>query len=252
MNRLPQPPKVINPLWIIFLFFSFTEVALGFVVFKTTGGIQLALTCFVISFPLLVAAAFFALLWNRPGNLYAPKDFVNDESFLKSIADVRKGREGLLNLDAKIEQRINAKLTSEQLVKSLSTLSVAQLKEALEVTAADISQDIREATFISVSLERVSPKLEGLILPVDAFSNFDELTDEVYFAMKGAVSAFSYGTSWILRDKASGKRFKHARMIAGLGPGRLVNDNRTLEEVGIKAGMFLEAILFKKEDTPAA
>ena len=95
MSRLPEPPKVLNPLWIIFLFFSFTEVMLGFVVFNTTGGIQIALTVFVIGFPLLVSISFFLILWNRPEHLYAPKDFISDESFLKSISGTRTSRESL-------------------------------------------------------------------------------------------------------------------------------------------------------------
>jgi hypothetical protein len=242
MPNLPQPPKVINPLWIISFFFSFTEIALGYVVFKTTGGIQVSLTCFVIGFPILVATAFFALLWFRPEHLYAPKDFGSDESFLRSIADARKSRQGLLNLDAEIERRISANLTSDQLLTRISPLEGYQLKEALKDAAVDISNEIREATSISISLTSIAPELNDLIFPVDAFATFSDLTDQLYFALDDYVEPYTYGTSWILRDKASGKIFKNARMIAGIKPGKIVTDFRTLEEVGIKAGMSLEVI----------
>lgn len=242
MSNFPQPPKVINPLWIISLFFSFTEIALGYVVFKTTGGIQVALTCFVIAFPILVAVAFFAVLWFRPEHLYAPKDFGSDESFLRSIADARKSRQGLLNLDAEIEQRISASLTSEKLLTRISSLEGNQLKEALKDAAVGISSEIREATSISISLTPIVPELSDLIFPVDAFANFSDLTDQLYFALEDYVKPYTYGTSWILRDKVSGKTFKNARMIAGIKPGKIVTDFRTLEEVGITAGMFLEVM----------
>src|SRR5215217_8040488 len=103
MTKLPQPPRNINPLWIIFLFFSFTELVLGVVVFYTSGGIQIALTVFVIGFPLLVAIGFFTLLWSRPEHLYAPKDYGSDESFLKGMEGSRTSREGLLNLESVIQ-----------------------------------------------------------------------------------------------------------------------------------------------------
>ena len=38
MSKILKPPKIINPLWIIFLFFSFTEITLGYVVFNTDIG----------------------------------------------------------------------------------------------------------------------------------------------------------------------------------------------------------------------
>ena len=41
---------------------------------KTTGGVQIMLTLFVIVFPVLIASAFFLLLWFRPDHLYAPSN----------------------------------------------------------------------------------------------------------------------------------------------------------------------------------
>ena len=210
--------------------------------FKTTGGIQIALTCFVIVFPLLVATAFFVLLAFRPENLYAPKDFGSDESFLKSMAEARKARQGLLNLDAEIEKRINASLTSDRLVERISSLEGNQLKEVLRDAAVNISSDIREVTSISISLAPFAPELNDRTFPVNAFATFSDLTDELYFALEDRVEPYHYGASWILRDKASGKVFKNARMLAGVKPGTIVRDSRTLEEVGIKAGMSLEVI----------
>lgn len=65
----------LTPLWVISLFISLTETVLGMAVTKTTGGVQLMLAVFVIVFPVLIASAFFLLLWFRPHHLYAPSDY---------------------------------------------------------------------------------------------------------------------------------------------------------------------------------
>jgi hypothetical protein len=246
MSKLPAPPNNLNPLWIIFLFFSFTELVLGVVVFKTSDAIQVALTIFVIGFPLLVAIGFFALLWSRPQHLYAPKDYGSDESFLKGMEGSRTSREGLLNMESIIQDKVNTLLTSDEIVKRLSTLKGEQLKDELKVTAANISNEIKETNFFTVSLQEISPSLKDLVLPVSGFADFNELTDEVYFAMDGAVEPFTYGTSWVLREKDTGKILRHARMITNVGAGKYVSDNRTLDEIGIKPGMTLDVIPVSK------
>lgn len=246
--RLPQPPKNINPLWIISLFFSFTEIALGVVAFKTTGNVQVALTCFVVGFPLLIAAGFFALLWYRPEHLYAPKDFGSDESFLKSIAEARRARVGLLNFNMEIENSVNKSLTSDQLVQKLSSLDSDELREALRATAADISHNIIEATTFTVSFSDIFPDEQSFTVSylVDAFKDFSDLLGRIYISLGNLVEPYTYGTSWVLKDIETGQIFKNARMITGLKPGKPLRDSRTLDEVGIKAGMHLEVITLEK------
>ncbi len=94
----------------------------------------------------------------------------------------------------------------------------------------------------TVSRARLLPGKKDLVMFVDAFATLHDLLNTIFFALDDAVEPFTYGTSWVLRDKASGKTFKHARMIVGAGPGNFVGDNRTLGEVGIKAGMALEVV----------
>ena len=57
------------------MFLTFTEAVLGYALTKTADGVQITLTIFVIGFALLVAGAFFAVLWFRPHHFYAPADF---------------------------------------------------------------------------------------------------------------------------------------------------------------------------------
>ena len=77
-NSMPEPSTkrpALTPLWVISLFLSMTEVVTGIAVTQATGGVQAALTVFVIIFPLLVGSAFFAVLWNRPYVFYPPTEF---------------------------------------------------------------------------------------------------------------------------------------------------------------------------------
>jgi hypothetical protein len=242
MSQLPKPPQNINPLWIITLFFSFTEIVLGVAIANTSGGIQIALTTFVIIFPFSSAIGFFILLWSRPQHLYAPKDYTNDETFLKSIESARTSRTNIVNLDKEIQDRVNNFLTSDELVQKLADSQGEQLKKLLQTTADDITSDIRESNFFTISLKKISPDLDDMIIPADGFTSFDSLTNEIYFALDGAVPPYTYGTTWVLKDKKSKNIFRHARMITGAGSGRFVEDNRTLNEVGIKAGMSLEVV----------
>lgn len=87
MDKKIYSRKFLNPLWIIVVFCSLTEITLGYAVFNTKGNIQLVLTCFVIAFPLMIAILFFLIVWHKPTHLYAPVDYKKDESFLNGISN---------------------------------------------------------------------------------------------------------------------------------------------------------------------
>ena len=67
--------KSTTPLRIIALFLGFAEAVAGLALTQATGGVQTALTAFVIGFPILVAGAFFTVLWNRNYVFYPPTEF---------------------------------------------------------------------------------------------------------------------------------------------------------------------------------
>jgi hypothetical protein len=48
---------------------------LGIAAAKTNGGVQIALTVFVIAFPCLIAGAFFAVLWWKAYVFYPPSEY---------------------------------------------------------------------------------------------------------------------------------------------------------------------------------
>ena len=70
-----KPKGRVTPLWIFAAFLTFTEVVVVYAVTKTTGAIQGVLTAFVIIYALLVAVAFFLILWNRPYVFYPPSEY---------------------------------------------------------------------------------------------------------------------------------------------------------------------------------
>jgi hypothetical protein len=73
----PQRPagRPATPLWIISLFLTLTETVVGIAVTRTTARVQIALTTFVIAFPVGVAFCFFLILWNRPWVFYSPGEY---------------------------------------------------------------------------------------------------------------------------------------------------------------------------------
>ena len=84
---MDHPKGRITPLWIIAAFVTLTEATLGYAVTKTTDGVQIALTVFVIIFAFLVAVAFFLILWQRPFVFYSPSEYggVDPKSFIDAI-----------------------------------------------------------------------------------------------------------------------------------------------------------------------
>ena len=94
MGKPPAASKErrLTPLWIISLFVGLTETVLGIAVAHVTdSGVQIALTAFVIAFPLLVAAAFFGILWSRPWQFYAPNEYggVDPKKFVETLVAAR-------------------------------------------------------------------------------------------------------------------------------------------------------------------
>lgn len=94
-SHLLAGKKAMTPLWIVALFVSLTEVVLGAAVTQTTGGIQVALTVFVIVFPTLVAGFFFLTLWHRPFVFYPPTEF-GQQVKVSEYVEAMQRRPGLL------------------------------------------------------------------------------------------------------------------------------------------------------------
>jgi hypothetical protein len=109
---------------------------------------------------------------------------------------------------------------------------------------AAIAKRAREtlASMVIVSFKYFSPETDDLSLSLSSLQTFYDLTNQVFWALKGAVEPFTYEKSWMLRDKATLKEFRKERTKDG-AISRI--DLRSLEKVGIKPGMTLEVIPMK-------
>ncbi|HSS20118.1 MAG TPA: hypothetical protein VLL54_08585 [Pyrinomonadaceae bacterium] len=95
------------------------------------------------------------------------------------------------------------------------------------------------ADFVTVSLKGFSPDLDDLRLSVSTLRTFNDLTNQIFWALKGAVQPFTYEKAWILRNKPTGKTLHKRRTEDGsIAP----IDIRCLKEVGVEPGMTLEAL----------
>ncbi len=245
--RLPSQamnlPAGTNPLAVIIVFVSFTEfVAGGALILKAEGVVLTALTTFVIAFPILVATAFFFVLWFRPAHLYAPKDHTSSQDFLKSLRvnsdlrqrEIARQNDAYKNQLETLRHELNQKLTAGSGARS-SDISVA-VTEAVDAA--------EKATSISVEM----PDGKRSMYSLATISSFGSLTDQVYFDIshKLRFSPYMYGTEWILDDIKSGRRIQHARTFTRIGPGVPVEDSRSLADVGIVPGAELRLVLLNR------
>jgi hypothetical protein len=75
VRKAQKPTRSLTPLGIIAGFVGLTEAVLGIGLTQVVGGVQVALTVFVIAFPCVIAGAFFLILWHRPFVFYSPAEY---------------------------------------------------------------------------------------------------------------------------------------------------------------------------------
>ena len=107
-------------------------------------------------------------------------------------------------------------------------------------TASDISQSIHEQQFFTVTFSPFAPDIDDVTLPVDGYKTFNDFIAELHRLLRGRVRPYHYGWDWALRDTATRQTLRTVRMIAGLPPGKRVQDSRTLAEAGIRPGTRFE------------
>jgi hypothetical protein len=97
-----------TPLWVISLFVSLTETVLSVAVIQTTGLVQLILTLFVIIFAILVAGAFFVILWFRSWVFYSPGEYgnVDPEKYVDAVAHAQARITNVTTITADVKEEI--------------------------------------------------------------------------------------------------------------------------------------------------
>ncbi len=255
MNSSVQLAKrPITPLWIIALFISLTETVLGVAVIQTDGDIQVALTAFVVVFPLLIALAFFLILWNRPVVLYPPTEFPGTGVWDYRKATQRSGRDEEA-LYAGILEAIQSTFASEEIVSELTgTVTAAatrdpedHIKGVLLEKAKEALERIRKSNFLTIDSRPMLGSQEGTVSQIVYAPDLtvDELLSVIRYSIDPRPALPAYGKLWALRDGDTKNVFKR------LGPAwsGLKADTRTLEQVGISAGMHLEVVHLSGDET---
>jgi hypothetical protein len=262
----------ITPLWVIGLFVSLTETVLGVGVLQTSGSIQIALTAFVLVFPLLIAGMFFAILWWRPYVLYPPTEYGLETDVASYVRAMQQRPIDENTLYSSIQETIRATMTSGDVVGELSRVlpsrtlesKQAQVVDVLSLAADKAVEQIRESNFLAIDSRPLLGEEQGKVWQVayENFSSVSELLDDVWswlYRHTERMPAYEYGISWALRDSETGQVFKDAGEMWATNQfakklGRRVDltaartwagtipDTRTLREIGITPGMSLEVV----------
>jgi hypothetical protein len=246
-----MPNRVVTPLWIIALFVALTEAVLGISVTQTTNGIQVALTAFVIVFPLLIAGAFFLILWNKPYVFYSPTDFGHQVDVQQYVAAMQQRTTLDENkLYENLQKTIYSTLSSSEIVNTLteavSLKAGERAKEEVTRILASVAdktlETIREESFLTIdSAPLLGDEGEKGQIPYEQYSDVNELLNRIYFLLRPHVPPYTYGETWLLRDAKSGKIFKDIGRIWAEQQGFSV-DRRSLKAIGIVPGMIIEVI----------
>lgn len=222
-----------NPLGIIALFivliYGFAALTLGFNSHLEASE-RLPLVWFLVLFPVIVLSLFGWLVIQHNEKLYAPSDYRSDDSFLK-----RKEQ----------SERYSTQITANQ--ELLKTEVLEFVKEHSDPTDGDyqkiseqLTKKINDATTITVDATDFLNKADAIFnYPIAIFESLADLTNTIYFELSPAVRVYHYGSSWILKNKSTGKPIKNLRMLAGIPPGKPFDDPRTLSELGITPGCTL-------------
>jgi hypothetical protein len=88
MAKARQNKQPSNPLTVIAALIGIVELAFAYPITKLSGTNQTIFVVFMVSFPVLLMSCFFLTVWFKPGHLYAPRDYANDQSFLGGIGRV--------------------------------------------------------------------------------------------------------------------------------------------------------------------
>ncbi|PUA26691.1 MAG: hypothetical protein B0W54_23425 [Cellvibrio sp. 79] len=237
---MQTPPQLLTPLGIIFLFVALSEIVLGISISQTQSWLQIVLAVFSCVFPSGVAIAFFYILYHRPENFYAPKDFAGDASYLQNMKEARA-----IRLQRYSEATVNLQHTVEEGIKAATMRPELRDPTKRDLVVAEeierVNKEIRES-FITIDCSFFEKDIGIITLPIAAYDTLNDLTDELFFVLQDHVRPFAYGYDWLLRHKEKNEIILSRRVIERVPVGIPAPDLRSLKELGILGGATLEAI----------
>ena len=236
-----------TPLWVISLFVSLSEVVTGIAVTQATGGIQVALTAFVVVFPILVATAFFAILWARPWVFYSPTEFGTQTDVTQYVDAMRRRDETDAKMMDVIQSALDDAFTSPQAVAKLEGLLkngnnlsdqkiAAVLKDVGKTALSTVEKSVLTIDPTLIAGERAPVRQ----IPYNPMQPVGRFLDDIWFSLDGKIPSYRYDDLWIVRDVKSGFELRNAGRSWARKHGKN-EDQRTVSEVGIKPGMHLQA-----------
>ena len=242
--------RTLTPLWIIALFLSLTETTLGIATTQTDGGIQVALTTFVIMFPTVIAVLFFVILWFKPYVLYAPTDYGSDvdvTSFVSAIASGNRPDKLYHEIVAVLKENISSRDTVNKIQETASSNSTRdlgdELARVLDMAVEKSVERIKDVGFFTVDCRPITKNDNDMLeIPYEIFSNVSQFLDNlwIFINTRKSLPTRAYGSIWVLRDKSSGKDLSEMGRTWAKQRGMNL-DTRSLSAVGIKAGFVYEA-----------
>ena len=240
VRAAPKPRVGMTPLWVISLFVSLTEVVAGITVTQADGATQTALTVFVIGFPLLVAGAFFWILWNRPYVFYPPSEFATGVEVSKYVQAMGSSVDPIrADLQAEVSNlRAKAARDSSAMRKQILTLEDFLAKISRQTADSQIDYD-KYRSAVEVEREREEENRNEFelraryrihVTSVTEDASTDEQADRVE-QIASILRQFGYrtstgglGSSFYLKGYRRGSDWKRIRVIFPNGSPELARE----------------------------
>lgn len=164
-----------NPLTIIAIFAALAEVAGTISLATVPPELQRIFIWFVMGFPTLIVIAFFFILFIRPGNLYAPGDFRDDEGYFRSqervgknfdkIEDTVKGLAKTVDgLQKRVDTNEGTRLETEEFQRLVNQIrsNLNSVQKEVEVARATAEEELKKDRTRKNKPSR-SPVLDSLV-----------------------------------------------------------------------------------------
>lgn len=232
--------KINNPLTVIAVFAALAEINATVSIGLIDKELQSIFIWFVIAFPTLLIVAFFITLNFNTKSLYSPSDYQQDDSFL-DILNIQKNRKELSKIDLNVEKVIKDTILSKKTIQELSEIEVEKQKDFLEKLSQTLILKIQNKSFLSLDFSDFIEDDNIFRYPVESFSFFQELLDEIYHKIeKQTGSGYTYGKTWVLVDKQTG--YTYRKQGTSLNEKGVKIDLRKLDDVDITNGMELKIV----------
>lgn len=247
MPGTPPRSKIgsITPLGIIATFVALSESVAGLAAIRTQNAVQLIFAVFAVTFPVLIAGVFFAVLWKRAYVFYSPQEFGHEVDVNRYVEAMRSQAIGNNEIIAIVRSSITEALESKEAhavlthVGSLGDdVGERGMQKASEVLIQQAVESLH-SSLVSVDLSAFS--VAACLLAYKPDESAFTFLSAIYYQIADHVDAFTYGESWALRDTVSGQLMLPVN-VDWRDVDALANSQLSVREFGIQAGMEVKAV----------